>query len=188
MISTFSSICFILAPRTFNNFPRRGKTPKYCVPITLNPATTNALALSPSQKIIVQSLPNFPPANTASSSFAIPLNRVFFSVWISTDVVATVAVVSLNASIKVCFISLFSVCVITNWLFNIVNSDSFFQFVILSSSDNNLITFQTNSSEITHSDPNCPVVVVKYSLLCESNFGFKMSAWINKCMCFLILL
>mmetsp|Transcript_89223 Transcript_89223/g.191411 ORF Transcript_89223/g.191411 Transcript_89223/m.191411 type:complete len:214 (-) Transcript_89223:46-687(-) len=68
-------VCWKEASRTFNGFPRSGKTPKRSRPTMLRPATAKALALSPSVRMRVHSSEPFPPAQLASSSLGTPVIR-----------------------------------------------------------------------------------------------------------------
>ena len=67
-----------LASRTLSGLPLSGKTPYKSRPTTPRPDTASALAESPSVRMSVQSLPRAPPAAFASSSFVMPVSRVFF--------------------------------------------------------------------------------------------------------------
>ena len=68
-ISTFPIICFLLASRTFMNFPFKGKMPNLLRLTTLIPLLTIVCAESPSVTINVHSSEFIDPASYASSNF-----------------------------------------------------------------------------------------------------------------------
>lgn len=71
-------ICAALASRTFNSFPRSGKTPYRSRPTISIPAIASDFAESPSVKMRVQCSAFFVPASLASSSFSIPRSLYCF--------------------------------------------------------------------------------------------------------------